>query len=420
MNAEFSNLMATPIPTTGPRAEFRPATRTRDQLIQSIRLARSQTDRIFNLVKNEWLDFPSIPLRHPAIFYLGHLEAFDLNLLERALDLNPARDTSWDQLFAFGVDPASASDLPAQEWPEAPQVWRYARDRRIRIDSYFQRCESRPLAMCLEHRLMHIETLIYLLHRLPYIARHVVVGLQREPSFPTSPIEMKPIPEGDCKLGSPPNDSFVWDNELPQKVVREPGFNVSLTKITNGQYLEFVRKGGPVPPFWRLRNGRFVLRGFHLELPLPLDCPVYVSQQDASAFAKWMGGSLPSECQFARYSEGAALQAAARPFVLFDCDPRGVHAETSDLSLHGIRQCFSNGWEWTRDPFRPIGPFRADPLYPGYSEPFFGDPHIVLKGASNTTPPRLIRPSFRNWFRSDYSYAYTGFRIVTGEGKEPS
>ena len=46
-----------------------------------------------------------IPERHRIIFYIGHLEAFDWNLLARyALD-RPSFHPSFDRLFAFGIDP---------------------------------------------------------------------------------------------------------------------------------------------------------------------------------------------------------------------------------------------------------------------------------------------------------------------------
>ncbi|MDQ6664777.1 MAG: ergothioneine biosynthesis protein EgtB, partial [Acidobacteriota bacterium] len=52
------------------------------------------------------------------------------------------------------------------------------------------------------------------------------------------------------------------------------------------------------------------------------------------------------------------------------------------------------------------------PTYPGYSANFFDNSHYVVKGASPRTSSRLVRPSFRNWFRNEYPYTYTTFRLV--------
>jgi formylglycine-generating enzyme required for sulfatase activity len=50
--------------------------------------------------------------------------------------------------------------------------------------------------------------------------------------------------------------------------------------------------------------------------------------------------------------------------------------------------------------------------YPEYSSDFFDGQHFVMKGASPATARQLIRPTFRNWFRSRYPYVYATFRCV--------
>ena len=61
-----------------------------------------------------------IAARHRIIFYLGHFEAFDWNLLARStLGLDPFNE-SFDDLFAFGIDPVDGhlpNDIPS-EWPD--------------------------------------------------------------------------------------------------------------------------------------------------------------------------------------------------------------------------------------------------------------------------------------------------------------
>jgi formylglycine-generating enzyme required for sulfatase activity len=65
--------------------------------------------------------------------------------------------------------------------------------------------------------------------------------------------------------------------------------------------------------------------------------------------------------------------------------------------------------------FAPFEGFAPHPLYPGYSADFFDGEHYVLKGASPRTAAVFTRPSFRNWFRSDYPYMYAGFRLISNE-----
>ena len=52
-----------------------------------------------------------IPERHRIVFYVGHLEAFDWNLLhENVLGLKSFHP-EFDRLFAFGIDPVGADCL---------------------------------------------------------------------------------------------------------------------------------------------------------------------------------------------------------------------------------------------------------------------------------------------------------------------
>src|SRR5262245_53009880 len=94
--------------------------------------SRQLSDRLFAQVRPEaWLDRP-IPERHRLLFYLGHLEAFDWNLVGAGRALDPALD----RLFAFGIDPP-AGELPQDrpdDWPPLPHVRDYVRRARERLD----------------------------------------------------------------------------------------------------------------------------------------------------------------------------------------------------------------------------------------------------------------------------------------------
>ena len=60
------------------------------QLSRALSQAREQTDALFGLVRPDALYERPIPERHRIIFYLGHVEAFDWNLIARyALDKRP-------------------------------------------------------------------------------------------------------------------------------------------------------------------------------------------------------------------------------------------------------------------------------------------------------------------------------------------
>jgi formylglycine-generating enzyme required for sulfatase activity len=193
-------------------------------------------------------------------------------------------------------------------------------------------------------------------------------------------------------------------------------FRMGKYKVTNGQYLAFVEAGGTPSKFWRLQSSRWMYRGMFQEIPLPLDWPVYVSQQQASEYAAWAGKRLPTEAEFHLAAYGPAARQEFHPdpvYDNFDCqhwDPVPVH--TAAANPRGLVQMVGNGWEWTSTVFQPFPGFQPFPFYAGYSANFFDGQHYVLKGASPRTAVRLVRPSFRNWFRGSYPHAYATFRLV--------
>ena len=147
--------------------------------------ARRQSDALFAVVKPEAIYDRPIPERHRIIFYVGHLEAFDWNLLhENAFGLKSFHP-KFDRVFAFGIDPVGGglpSDQPS-DWPSLTAVREYVRNIRSALDEKLDDRMSADLEpgteardgfsletllnVAIEHRLMHVETLAYMLHQLP-------------------------------------------------------------------------------------------------------------------------------------------------------------------------------------------------------------------------------------------------------------
>ena len=89
--------------------------------------ARMNSDALFSSIRSAALYERPIPERHRLIFYLGHLEAFDWNLLARGVAQLPGFDPKFDQLFAFGIDPVGGNlpDDQPRDWPSETQVRNY-------------------------------------------------------------------------------------------------------------------------------------------------------------------------------------------------------------------------------------------------------------------------------------------------------
>src|SRR6478735_4303404 len=108
---------------TSPAARTAETTRTTTTdvtLRASLIAARAATDRLFGIVRREALYDRPIRERHRLIFYLGHLEAFDWNLIRESVEV-PSFSPEFDQLFAFGIDPKPGQTRQDErvDWPES-------------------------------------------------------------------------------------------------------------------------------------------------------------------------------------------------------------------------------------------------------------------------------------------------------------
>jgi len=409
--------------------------------------ARQMTDSLFPLLRPDALYNRPIPERHRLIFYLGHLEAFDWNLIAgQAFGIEPFH-AEFDKLFAFGIDPVDGglpTDQPA-DWPREKEIRAYNTRVRARLDQLLPETESALLHVAIEHRLMHAETLAYLFHQLPLDSK-LLPRWEKANAAPEAPPRMVAMPAGTAVLGQPRGETaFGWDNEFEELCVTVPAFRADVFPVTNAQFLQFVREGGydrqalwsaedwawknksalTHPCFWRWDGREWRLRTMFAEVPLPPDWPVFVSHAEASAYARWAGKRLPTETQWHRMAYGTP-QGDERPYPWGDAvpdrqrgnfdfahwNPTPVQAHPRGNSAFGVADLLGNGWEWTSTPFKPLPGFQAFRFYPGYSANFFDGKHYVMKGGSARTAACMLRRSFRNWFQPHYSYVYSKFRCV--------
>jgi gamma-glutamyl hercynylcysteine S-oxide synthase len=402
-------------------------------LHERYREVRRRTGQIFELVAPEAFDMRPIPLRHPLRFYEGHLASFNFGMLLQSGFVKNDPQPELTTLFARGIDPldtSAADKLTIQRWPERPLVADYI----ARVDEEMARAfesEIDPIYLhtAVEHEEMHQETLMYLIHRVPYEFKRTPPKVQSDRGTASLPASWIQIEGGVTQLGADPGSiPFGWDNEFPEMQAEVAPFEIASRKISNGEFLEFVEAGGyeneklwseaawqsireaniSAPPFWSRRGGEWLYDGLFESMPLPLEWPVYLSHIEARAFTRWCGCRLPSEAEWHRAFEHAAAPQAERDnFDFFAWNPTPVSGRNDDLG-----QLVGNGWEWTSAPFAGFPGFKPFPHYPGYSADFFDGLHFVLKGASPVTPATLVRTSFRNWFQDQYRYAYTAFRCA--------
>jgi ergothioneine biosynthesis protein EgtB len=431
--------------------------------VNRYRRNRARSRELFELLADEAYYSRPIALRHPIVFYEGHLPGFSFNTLVRKALGGPSIDAQLERLFARGIDPpeSAASQSPArnarEKWPSRETVRAFADEADRCVIDALQRSDidvpGHPLLdrgeaafAILEHEEMHQETLRYMWHRLPFEQKTAPAGYRPRPDGAVPAVEWVRVPAGCATLGVDRTATpFGWDNESPACAADVPGFAIERHDVTNQRYLEFVEAGGyrdarwwtaddwawlrkerlAHPLFWERNGEAWVWRGMFGLIPLPASWPVYVSLAEASAFARWRGARLPTEGEFQRaafgspdgerdcpWGDGApAPRHGVFDFTSWDPEPAGSHP--AGASAWGVEDLVGNGWEWTTTAFAPFPGFRAMASYPEYSADFFDGEHFVLKGASPATARELLRPTFRNWFRRRYPYVYATFRCVT-------
>lgn len=427
---------------------------------------RARSAMLFNLIDSAAYYTRPITLRHPIVFYEGHLPAFAVNVLIKKGLGRPGVDERLEQLFARGIDPHDQSEADGVDertrggWPSRAEVRAYvdAADRLLRDALLHEDLVREDVPVLkrgeavftvLEHEAMHQETMLYMWHRLPYAlkAAHAPIGYSPWVSGRAPSRSTVQIPDGDATLGARRDQvDFGWDNEFDQHIVRVPAFDIDVHSVTNADWLQFMQDGGYTnealwraddwawvrsegrrhPAFWIAQGGEYLWGAQFEEIELPLAWPVYVSQAEATAFATWAGRALPTEAQYHRaafgepgggeraFPWGGDLPADTQghyDFAEWDPAPAGSHP--AGASAWGVHDLMGNGWEWTSTVFGPFDGFTPMPSYPEYSADFFDGHHYVLKGASPVTARELLRPSFRNWFRPQYPYVYAKFRTVS-------
>ena len=444
----------------------------RDELIARYRRNRERSRLLFDLLTDDAAHYGQpIALRHPFVFYEGHIPGFSFNtLVKRALG-GASIDPALEDLFARGIDPptdaaaaghADANGVTARNralWPDRKVVRRFAQvadelviealthaDLDRPGDPMLDRAEA--VFVILEHEVMHQETLLYMLHRMPHGLKRAPAGYRPVVGGAAPPSTWIAIGPGRATIGIDRSAvAYAWDNECPACTEKVEAFEIQSGNVTNAAFMEFVEAGGyreprfwrPLdwlwvrreglrhPPFWE-RGGRgWAWRGLFETIPLPPAWPVYVSHAEAEAYTRWRGGvRLPTEAEFQRaaygvpgggerpFAWGEVAPVAGRhgvfDFVSWDPEPAGTHP--AGRSAWGVDDLIGNGWEWTSTPFAPFPGFRPQATYPEYSADFFDGDHFVMKGASPATAAELLRPTFRNWFRGRYPFMYATFRCA--------
>ena len=140
------------------------------------------------------------------------------------------------------------------------------------------------------------------------------------------------------------------DQNCPQHRVYLDAYYIGVYAVTNRQYAEFIRQTGHRPPGNELWSGND-----YADHPV-----VYVSWEDAAAYCKWAGGSLPTEGQWEKAARGPGgwIYPWGDDWDESKCrynmnrgseTTSAVYGYAAGVSGYGTYQQSGNVWEWCSD-----------------------------------------------------------------------
>jgi iron(II)-dependent oxidoreductase len=414
----------------------------REDFLDWFRRNRARSRVLFDSISPASYYTRPIPLRMMPAFYEGHLPAFSYTKLIHEALHKPSLNPYYEKIFERGIDPtpdgtSAALVRQAQTWPTRAEIQAYGAACDAAIEDALMNADldvpgdpllDRAWAVwtILEHEPMHHETFAYIMRRIPPQHKRPPDDYMPPRDAEHPPLARVEIPSGVATLGlRRDGETFGWDNEFEETQVRVDRFECDAYPVTNRQWMSFVRDGGPVPPFWLEDGGTFKLLGAWETLPMLESAPVWVTGDQARAYAAWCGRRVMTEGEYHRAAFGTPDEfERAYPwgddppspiygnFDWYSWDPMPVGSSPLGASAWGVHGLIGNGWEHTATPFGPLPGFAPHPIYPPYSTDFFDGKHYVVKGASPVTSVELIRRSFRNWYYGDYPYLFAKFRTV--------
>jgi iron(II)-dependent oxidoreductase len=416
---------------------------TPDTLAAWVRDARRTLELIADLSDGQLLG-PRLPTVNPLLWEVGHVAWFQERWVLRHAAGRPPLRPDADALYdSSAVAHDTRWDLPL---PSRDETLRYMAGVEEQV---LERLSGRPgpgevyfTLLSVFHEDMHAEAFTYTRQTLGYPAPRTD-GRGAAPAGGDAPWGGDAtVPGGTFPLGADPGEPFVFDNEKWAHPVELRPFAIARAPVTQAEFADFVADGGyrrrelwgaagwawreragaDGPVYWARDGDGWLRRDFDRWVPLEPHRPViHVNAYEAEAYCRWAGRRLPAEAEW----EAAASWSGSGPKRRFpwgddgptpgraNLDGRargcvGVAAHAAGDSPCGCRQLIGNVWEWTADAFGPYPGFVPDP-YKEYSAPWFGD-HRVLRGGCWATRGRLLRNTWRNFYRPDRRDVFAGFR----------
>jgi len=332
--------------------------------------------------------------------------------------------------------------------PTVEQIFQYFNTINQRVINFLKtrnlnENEIKLITMGFHHECQHQELLIYDLQHLLANQYRPINKNQRPTTEKVENTSIK-INGGIYKMGYNGTD-YCYDIELPEHKVYLNDYKIDTFPVTNEDYLKFMEDGGydsykywlsdgwekvkqnkwRAPMYWEEKEDGWHIRDFLGLRPINPKEPVcHVSFYEAVAYCKWAGKRLPTE---AEWEKAACWNEEKQVKTIFPWGNENPTEQNSNLlesycwgcveigsypngaSHYGCHQMIGDVWEWTASEFVGYPGFKTG--FSEYNDKWFTN-QKVLRGGSFGTPQMSIRGSYRNFFRLDERWLFSGFRCA--------
>jgi gamma-glutamyl hercynylcysteine S-oxide synthase len=354
------------------------------ETLDALRDVRLGTLALVAHLDDATLEHAHSPLMSPLVWDLAHIAAYeDLWLAHRHAGLGLLRPELAELYDAFETPRSVRGDIEQLNAPEARAYLEEVRERVVAAIDRDGVGDGVLFELVLRHELQHTETMrqaMAIAGILPPGEPHL-----RALSDADGWIE---LPGGPFPRGAHPQ-GFAYDNERPRHTARTAAFQIARQPVSNASWLHFSEGGGYERREWWTDEGWAWKQEYDITHHPSVAAgdsraPVcHVSWFEADAFARAHDARLPTEAEWEKA------------------------ATWDQQALEGIGQV----WEWTSSCFDGYPGFVAHP-YREYSEVFFGEDYLVLRGGSWATSPRVASATFRNWDFPQRRQIFAGVRLA--------
>jgi len=405
---------------------------------------------------------PRLSIVNPPLWEIGHLAWFTEHWVLRHAGQQPPLQGDADALYDSSAVPnATRWDLPLPSPAETLEYLRQVHERVLDVLDRGPTLQERYfILLAIFHEDMHGEAFFYTRQTFGYPRPRLTVAARFQRAVEVDR-HVKNVPPqssataslsgdaflqgGTFLLGAAPDEPFVFDNEKWAHPVLLRPFAIARAAVTQAEFAAFVEDNGyrrpewwseagwqwrqmakaEQPLYWQRQGQGWLRRDFERWLPLEPHRPViHVNWYEAEAYCRWAGRRLPSEAEW----EAAAAGSPKHRYPWGDAPPDATRAQLDGYALGccdvaelpegdsacGCRQMIGNVWEWTADDFGPYPGFTPDP-YRDYSQPAFAT-RKVLRGGAWPTRARLLRNTWRNFYKPDRRDVWAGFRTYEVRG----